>query len=259
MTSGGFYVGVVVDGVMYGGDVAGEAVIPFGCEYDIELRGPNNGRRSVAFVYIDGVCVTPNGYVVSAYGSTYLKRPTQGSDQRFKFASVDSAAAHAVGKGGPDTDGSKGLIRVEFRAEKPRPQQTYSAAVPRNPWNYAKSFGSHDIMNREMLSFDTPRVGSSDVYATGAPSFAAPTTSEGVTVGGSKSDQSFVTVDIQVEDGPPVVVQVKLKGYTPQTYASPYPQGSPDQMPYKRFCQFCGASLRDPLNNRCSYCGQVGR
>jgi hypothetical protein len=215
----------------------GVVEVPFGGEYEVHLAGPYDGLRSVAHVYIDGIDVTPNGLVVPAHGvTTVLKRPTRGSTVKFKFAALESEAAHAAGKGGPD-DGTKGLVKVTFQREKPRPQRFFHVAK-------GFSFSDRGLVGEHCIPGSVFRSCSAQPTSQGL--------SGGVTVEGSRSDQQFTSVNMDVEEFMADTIEFKLMGFLPHSSASCLPPTRPPQQ--ARYCHYCGYEL-SPLRQTCGRCG----
>ncbi len=71
------------------------------------------------------------------------------------------------------------------------------------------------------------------------------TTNEGCTVEGNKSNQSFYDVYIDLEDKPPVVINMVLRGYEVNQTTSLN----------KVYCTRCGKPSKDKSARFCSKCG----
>lgn len=272
MYSKDFVVVIIVDGKVVDGDKAGVVALPFGTEYKIRLRNKHN-RRAVAKVFIDDENVAEDGIVVPANDYVDLERPTTKA-VKFKFVSADSEAAADFGKNNK-TDGSNGVIRIEWRLEKERTQYVqpvvpmpipvpYPYPVYRPTWNYRYDndpmYGQLKSVSRESsggtFSNFTPaggacgqsmNAGACDFEPVETPTSATPRgLKEGCTVEGGWSSQNFRTVHIDLEDGAPVVIQLILKGLDKETMKA---------VSDNKFCGNCGlqASKRD---NFCSNCGK---
>jgi hypothetical protein len=244
MRSGDFSVAVVVHGREMPEQADGVVVLGFGDEYVLRFRS-YNGRRGVADVWIDGVKIADGGLIVPASGYVDLETPPATPGRRFRFASTESDAAYVAGKHGPD-DGTQGLIRVEYRSERPRPPVSVRKAM-RLPY---------DLHRHTDYVWDQP-VHASSVYGQSMESamphrsFEAP--SPGVTVEGSDSSQTFTEEHVDVEPSVTTIL-LKLKGRVQEhaSYASPFPRPSPSSI---RYCPDCGARVT-VLSKHCLGCGR---
>lgn len=261
MYSKNFVVVIVVNGKIVDGDKAGVVALPFGTEYKIRLRNKNN-RRAVAKVFIDDENVTEDGIVVRANDYVDLERSTTKA-VKFKFVSADSEAAADYGKNNK-TDGSNGVIRVEWRLEKEQTQYVQPVvpvpiAVP-YPYPYPYYGGYLKSLSREEPTYrsytkaggqsfgSTPESTACDFEPVGreVKTSGSLGLKEGCTVEGGWSSQNFTTVHIDLEDGAPVVIQLVLKGLNSETI---------QVLSDEKFCGNCGtkSSNRD---NFCSNCGK---
>ena len=94
----------------------GSVIIPFNSEYSLRFRNKNK-RRAVVKFFIDGECVSGNGYVIPANSFIDIERHAD-TPMKFKFVDLDSDDAIDFGKNGPNTDKTKGVIEARFYLEK---------------------------------------------------------------------------------------------------------------------------------------------
>jgi hypothetical protein len=233
MRSGDFSVHVVVNGQELGEQADGVVALGFGDEYSLRFRTYNH-RRAVAQVWIDGVDITGGGLVIPAYGWADLHTPPASPGQRFRFASTESQAAAAAGKEGPDIDGTKGLIRVEFRSEK-RPAYVKAMDIPRlrkplfSPWGRTdrmwhdpETTKRMDFLDYESRMYEGPITCDASPRSSQVSAPAADSLMAGVTVAGSHSSQTFVEEHVDLESTR-VTVLLKLKGFVREATVSCLP------------------------------------
>lgn len=270
MQSGKYGVDLVVDGNVIPERADGVVTLPFGKDYAIRLRNDDH-RRAVAVIYIDGVNISDDGFVVAERSNWTIHRPHDKA-VTFRVASSQSEAAAQHGKAGEDTDGEKGLIRVEWRAElyKPAPKVNYRShnqwggellcATPRggdlNP-HASCTMGMNATLERAVPTNDSyvpkslnfSNSTSRRIVVNDAPKAVETLTSVAVTVEGGVSNQSFVTVDVGTLDTAATVIQLKIRGYeashgVPITGTNYCPQcRAKTHKNTDRFCRNCGCSL----------------
>jgi hypothetical protein len=257
MRSGDFSATIVVNGVENAGQADGVVPVGFGDEYAIRLR-THNGRRAVARIWVDGVELTQGGLVVDAHRHVDLETPPASPGSRFRFASTESSAARVAGKGGPDVDGTKGLIRIEFQSEKypppvARPTVMRDFGARRYGGDYMNFVPCGGSGHYSDVGAESCGPISMDCLSAGAPKACGMTPLEsGVTVAGSRSTQNFHEVHIEL-DGPVVVVLLKLRGYN-RMESTTYPAYSCSSPRVTSYCRYCGRQ-EDLLSNLCA-CGQ---
>lgn len=259
MRSGDFSATIVVNGVEQAGQADGVVPVRFGDEYTIRLRA-HNGRRAVAQVWIDDVQITQGGIILDRYDpANYhvryvdLETPPASPGSRFRFAHAESPAAHAAAKGGPDADGTKGLIRVEFQSERMPTPPLHLHTMKR----YDKALitpGSRSYDHYEDVWLESCEVGCSSTMDF-APARER-SLQEGVTVAGSHSSQSFREEHIDLA-GPTVTVLLKLKGLAGGECSSLPPVFQGTSGGVANYCSHCGRRA-DVLSNRCA-CGNLLR
>ncbi len=225
MYSGNFVVAVICNGQVSTETKDGVVALPFGSEYTIRLRN-KHARRAVAKVFIDDESVTEDGIVVPANNFVDLERFV-GKAVRFKFVSADSGEAIEFGKNNR-TDGSNGVVRVEWRLERER-----LSFVPTSPL-YGRSFTKSGAS------------GQSCNASGGEKMSARRKLSEGCTVEGGYSNQNFTTVHIDLEDAAPVIIQLILKGYEVPKQ---------ERVVVVGYCENCGQKAHRKTSKFCSKCG----
>lgn len=208
MKSGNYEANVIVNCNALLERADGVVEVPFGAEYGVRLI--NRGlSRAVAVIYIDGINVSGDGFVVNAGEQWIVERPT---DKAVKFcvASSNSHAAAEHGKAGKDIDGTKGLVRVEWRAELTPPPR------PR-PVTYR---GGDFLLSSVSKGLEQPTSRRMDwgtlerrVVLDSQP--ISNTLETAVTVEGSQSRQSFYEVQTGPLEQNATVIQMKLMGFTP--------------------------------------------
>jgi len=174
-------------------EIDGVAVVPFDSEYKVLLKN-NNNRRAVAKVTIDGANISSFGnIVVPASGEIKLERFITQSltdGKRFKFVSLDHPEVD------DPTRKENGLIRVEFKLEKECSDCFIIIPQKLEPW-------PNGVLPDWFFQNNSIDVNSSNVTSSSAE--------PGATVGGSKSEQKFHKVELDLEDKL-WIIWIKLKG-----------------------------------------------
>lgn len=242
-----FVVSVIYDGfpVKESGHFSSrEVAIPFGSEYKIRVKNKND-RSCTARVFIDGRKVSNMGdVVVYAGGSIDLERFIDRSlseGKRFKFVSLDH----------PDVDdptsGENGLIKVEFRLAK----QPNGIKIVPYYWEHGNADDRRwDNGGIRWFNMDDSRSlkskGISDSASYTCNYINCSTSVEqGATVEGGQSNQSFGTIDLDVEEFPTAVLTLKIVGLRKQEV---FHRSS-------KFCSNCGTRLK----KEAKYCSECGR
>jgi hypothetical protein len=252
--SNNFVVCVLVDGKVLEERADGVVPIPFGSEYTIRLRNKNS-RKAVAKVFIDNEDKTNGGsVVVNANDYVDLERSTLDSDnQKFKFVKSDSPQAADAGKS-PDKD-FNGVIRIEWKleVEQPKVQKEYvpypvpwpQPIWPRRPypWHLPERYG---IVKERYGIIDTSSSPMS-FCSNRTRSLKSSDLSEGCTVQGSQSTQTFRNVHIKLESTT-TVMQLVLRGYNIERPAEVLAEG--------KYCTECGAKAAKRAKF-CANCGKV--
>lgn len=211
----------------------GSVPLPFGAEYKIRLRNKDKKRRVVAKVFVDGENVAEGGVIVPAGGYVDLDGPVN-SHKNFKFVSLDSPDAIDFGKNGPNHDKTKGVIEAHFHFEKEKPQPPQVTEVHHHhhhtwPWVRRDPFwygpptygsgilrgmvskGHYDGSNAPIATSYNASLGIEE-QSLNACSVAPQGLSDGCTVEGSHTSQSFGTAYVDIEEAA-TVLKMFLQGY----------------------------------------------
>lgn len=238
--------------------------VPFGADYVIRLINRNN-RRAVAKVSIDGQNVTKDGIIVGVglEGTVDLRRPLDKA-VTFRFASTESTAAADHGKSGPDVDGSKGLITVEWRPEKKIYQYGtgHYGALSKKLDDYTPRHSSlrgsvptgQSCERSEMMGF-SPSYEREELTSGGITlsdvamnACSSPELQSGVTVEGQYSNQQFRSVAFNIDYiAHPTIVSIKLMGYVEN-------EGIPRTGTL--YCPSCRTKTHKKTDKFCRQCGE---
>jgi len=251
----------------FGGRSEKEVALPFDSEYKIRLKNKNN-RGCTARVFIDDKQVSKLGdFIINANGTIDLERFVGSSldrGKKFKFVPLDH----------PDVDdptsSDNGIIKVEFRlARKENGIKVNVGPVTWKPWDWADYPYPSDV--HPSFTSDPPRDGStgngfvygdntrtdgqvsvsyccSNFVSDGARvAKASPhNVKDGATIEGGRSNQSFVYSDLDVEDFPTTILQLKIVGIKDTKQA--------DKLIY-RYCSKCGSKVKRE-DRFCRECGK---
>lgn len=227
-----------------------EVVVPFDSEYIIRLKNKNN-RACTARVFIDDKLVSKLGdFIVYAGGTVDLERFVDRSmtdGKKFKFVPLDHKDVD------DPTSSENGIIKVEFRKAKQKDSITLYPGViwPTQPntlpttttwtscdWTYTYANKTNDDLTQ--VSYCNSNIDSGVVNCR-----ADTPVSDGATVEGGSSTQSFVHSNLDVEDNA-VILQLKIVGIDKKvdTHDSA-----------NIYCTQCGNKAR----NTDKYCSKCGR
>ncbi len=213
--------------------------LPFKSEYSIFLKNLHPSLKAVAHVYIDGTDVTSTGIIIDASSSIILERSLANKDLKKgnKFLFISRTKKIEDHRGIQVEDG---LVRVEFQFEKEK------IAYPTNPWSTAPY---PSIMNPFFLGQTISQncSSSSSVSSTVLRSASispssysvqlqSSTSSTGITVAGSESNQSFKVGENVLLDGEVHSIIFHLLGET----ASSAVIKKPITTKSKKVCSSCG-------------------
>ena len=237
-----------------------EVALPFDSEYKIRLKNKNN-RSCTARVFIDDKQVSKLGdFIINANGTVDLERFVDSSlesGKKFKFVPLDHLDVD------DPTSGDNGIIKVEFRlARKENGIKIKTDPIVWKPWDWADypSFTSDPPhgggVSGNFYCGGTRTDGPVSVSFCSSDGFlsdgakvakASPRNVEnGATVEGGHSGQSFVYSNLDVEDFPTTVLQLKIVGIKDTKQA--------DKLIY-RYCSKCGSKVK--RNDRfCRECGK---
>jgi hypothetical protein len=236
-------------------DTNGDIRIPFGAEYSLLLKNLDS-RRAVVSVSIDGQDVLHGRQLVINGNSDmelerFLENLTDG--HRFKF--IQKTAEIAEHRGDRIDDG---IIRVEWRYElMPSPVTwTYSGTPRRHSlsewvdgtdgrgpvrWMSASTTGAQHIPAGDVVASYTLQASS-----LGTP---RPAPSEGITVGGSISQQHFYETSVGPLEMERHVLVLRLLGTTPAGVVR-----QPVTVRTRKRCVTCGRQAKSHQQ----FCGQCG-
>lgn len=240
-----------------------EVALPFDSEYKIRLKNKND-RSCTARVLIDGKQVSKLGdFIINANGTIDLERFVGSSlerGKRFKFVPLDH----------PDVDdptsSNNGIIKVEFRlARKENGIKVNIGPITWKPWDWndrnpwlvsgdptydGTAGGGFVYSNITRTDGEAPitHCFSSNFASDGAEiAKASPRNVEdGATVEGGRSNQSFVYSNLDVEDFPTTILQLKIVGIKDTKQV--------DKLIH-RYCSKCGSKVKR-ADRFCSECGK---
>lgn len=199
--------------------------IPFGSEYSILLKNLNTVRASVN-IHIDGTDVTQGSSLVinpetELELTRFITNGNMNVGNRFKFIERTTEIENHKGIGIED-----GLIRIEFQFEK------------------KCNFIRYDLQNSQNYGVST-RLLSSRLCS--ASSYSA--NDNGITVGGSISNQQFQTISgFELEPEKHVMILKLLGEHSGQIIAQPV------TVKTKTICNTCGNNNK-AIANFCWRCG----
>ena len=231
--------------------------IPFGSEYEIVVKNLHT-TRAVAHIFVDGNDAVPSGLVINPGQSVDLQRAIKNSNltegNRFKFIERTANIEAFKGIGLED-----GLIRIEYQFEVP--------PVSINTWS---DWQRNQILRGIDLSNISGSTGSKN-WPTGSVTCSAnysantvtPTSATlnnvstnaylndtGITVPGSKSDQSFTSVYVGQLESTTHNLVFKLVG----DLGNNKPIDKPVTVKHKPKCVTCGKQNKAHAKF-CTECG----
>ena len=229
--------------------------LPFDSEYKIRLKNKND-RSCTARIFIDDKQVSKLGdFIINANGTIDLERFVDSSlerGKRFKFVPLDHPGVD------DPTSSDNGIIKVEFRlARKENGIKVNIGPVTWKPWDW-------DNRTHPSFTGDPPHAGTAGTFfayqnetrsdgqvsvsycSDNFVSDGSKNVEDGATVEGGRSNQSFVYSDLDVEDFPTTILQLKIVGIKDIKQA--------DKLIY-RYCSKCGSKVK--RNDRfCRECGK---
>ncbi len=200
--------------------------LPFGSEYEIRLKNLHSQRAKVN-IDIDGSTVTGNGLIIRPQQTLDLERfirDNLNEGNKFKFIERTDKIENHRGIKLED-----GLITIRFEFEI-----TLNNFIRPTPLTYRSYVGA--------------RYESSS--ATYINSVSVPVNDTGITVEGSKSDQSFSTTTWAGSIGGTHVLNIKLLGETEDNKKI----REPVTVKTKLECKTCG-TINSATSKFCSECG----
>lgn len=215
--------------------------IPFASEYSILLKNLNT-QRAVVHVFIDGEDQTPSGLVINAGQEVDLERSIKNGNLKegncFKFIERTGAVEQHRGIKLED-----GIVRVEYQFELPPVSINNSIMRGLDRGWITASGATYSSTSASLNSVVSAQATSVNTYYNDA----------GVTVPGSKSDQSFSTTYMGALDTTRHTIVLKLLGETPDNklIAAPVTVKSKPKCvtcgkqnkAHSKFCSDCGTAL----------------
>lgn len=242
---------VIVDGKPVQESHDGTVAIPFGTQYALRFKNKHDRRAVVKFT-IDNEDASGPGYVIEPGKSITIERFSNEAVQ-FKFVDLENPEAVAEGKNGPN-DGTKGVIEARFYLEKKveypkrlrpirkrdNPYKDYPWAKPWAPTPWVQPFigGNPDIT----VTYNAKHDGHELHCVPQNANLERTPLSDGCTVPGSASEQTFETTHIEYEKDF-TSLKIVLKGYV-QT-----------EVPKTKHCTSCGAKKARKSDRFCGQCG----
>jgi hypothetical protein len=223
--------------------------LPFGSEYQIRLKNLNTTRAKVS-VKIDGENVTGGGLVLNSYQTIDLERFIRNGNltegNRFKFIERTSKIEQHRGIQVED-----GIISIHFEFEMPAPvfntdilyrsfsgERISKCSLPTGPVGHKGPMGvagEGPLMNYSVSSVTHD---------------SCPVNDTGITVEGSKSNQSFTTTYWGGTIGSENVMNIRLLGETEENKMI----REPVTVKTKLECKTCG-TINPTTSKFCSECG----
>ena len=225
--------------------------VPFGSEYSLLIKNLNT-VKAIVNITIDGDNVMEGGLVVEPGQEIDLERSVKNGNlkegNKFKFIERTNAVEQHRGVRLED-----GIVRIEFQFEKPWYQPAYT-------WNHSHTPISTSSVLRGQTVYASGASGSTNTAfintVTASTTSASVNTSSayyndaGITVPGSKSDQSFQTARWFPTEAEKHVMILKLLGETPDNK----PVSKPVTVKNKPKCVTCGKQNKATAKF-CTECG----
>jgi hypothetical protein len=244
--------------------------LPFGSEYSIFLRNLDARRASVK-ISIDNIDVLGGDeLVVNGNSSMDLERFFSGNlseGRKFKFIERTGEIEDHRGVKAED-----GIIRVEFRYEVCQAQPyfqtdwystligSYQDSTPSRSLHRSKSSNQSflNAVGTAQCNASTAVYGSAGLNAERevlcsaslASCAAVPVNDVGITVEGSRSNQSFYEVKLGMMESQSNVIVLQLKGVSKDSI----PVAKPITVKTKKFCTSCGNKFESSFE----YCPKDG-
>lgn len=241
-------------------------LLPFGAEYSLMFKNLES-RPATLRVWIDGEDVLGgNSIIVRAGKSVDLDGFMDVNGRvknRFKFIQKTEQIAEYRGDRIDD-----GMIRIEWRFEKPKPivVDNYVNWIrpepwyPSWPWTYTIACGGRSVggsvangtLNSSSGNYTAKAADVQFTNTIGCDVFAscAPLEDEGITVKGSEANQYFSDAYIGALEENAHVIVIRLRG----TFATQEKVKAPLEIKTKIQCSTCGNMVKSG-NKFCSNCG----
>ncbi|MNC08168.1 hypothetical protein D3C81_610090 [compost metagenome] len=238
--------------------------IPFGDEYSLQFKNLNS-RRAVISVEIDGQDVLDgHQLIINANQNLNLERFIDSLDSGNKFKFIQKTKEIQEFRGDKIDDG---FIRVTFQYEKPAENPVWLGVTKRsydytgtgNPhwYNSSNSVFNTTVETQSLSKGLTRGVSDSSTSHAVMDGFGfdsidsfVPLEDEGITVKGSKSNQSFRKGSVGQLETEKHVLILRLKGFT----NAGNEVKEPLTVNTKLQCSSCG-KIHDSNNQFCGRCG----
>jgi len=242
----------------------GEVFIPFGKEYEIQLKNLNSRKASVK-ISIDGQDVLYNkALIINPNETQTLTRFIKDLDKGYKFKFIRKTQQISDYRGDKIDDGIIQIIYT-FEEMKPitittnhyyhnnwvNPWQPY----PTGPWvTYTSTIGGSGRGSScgNMTADSNPNLNNDNVAmacCSEPKDFSKPLSDEGITTKGEVSNQNFVYGDIGKLEPNSHTIIIRLKGYHNDKQVE-----KPLMVKENLVCEICGTKNRS-LNKCCVECG----
>lgn len=177
---------------------SGEVFVPFNSEYSIMLKNLNS-VKAVAKIHVNGLdALDGHEIIVPANTSVEIEGFSKNRVVTNKFKFIEKTQQISNYRGNKIDDG---LIRVSFKFEK---------VIPIVTWYYPTYYGNSSPIY-DYTSVDNSNL-KGPVYGVSASSVCCANT-EGITVKGSSSDQTFGVGSVGSLENEEHVIVLKLKGF----------------------------------------------
>jgi hypothetical protein len=259
-------------------EIGDQVFIPFGSEYSLLLKNLHDVKVSVK-VFVDGRDATDGVSLVlnpkeQVELERFINKGNLSKGNRFKFVkSIPELQAH---RGSSAEDG---LIRVEFKIEKPKPTINITSTI--TPWmishapswngssfhsGYPNGVRSSDLDSIKFKGIDGSTTGQylgqiSNTICNAASSISGNAVQQsldsGVTVPGSISSQEFqVAAPTEFYEYSNTIV-LRMVGEVERASTSTYhPVTAPVTVKTRTGCPSCGLKVK-PSSRFCSRCGSA--
>lgn len=227
--------------------------LPFGSEYQIRLKNLNT-NRALVHIEIDGEKVTGNGLIVGANETVDLERFIRNGNlsegNRFKFIERTSKISDHRGNKVED-----GLIQIYYEFELPPIAMINTPRTRRPPLTkgigetYTSGVYYKNISATFNCTSETYGTNSYDTQAS-LDSYIQPQNETGITVEGSKSNQTFSTSVWHGSIGIKSSMVIRLLGETEENLKI----RQPVTVKTKLECKTCG-TMNSATAKFCSECG----
>lgn len=222
---------IMVDGQVLR-EVDDAVYIPYGAEYAITLKNLNN-VRALVHIEIDGVNVAGGGFVLHPNQTLPVERFIENGNLQhgLKFKLIERTQKIEDGPRGIKLE--DGIVRIRFAFD------VSASKLYRSFQDYDESCGTpmRTLSRRIGASYETNTMNTSFIVGkSGTLNASAAQTENGITVGGSVSNQTFVSVD-SFPTGEESIMVFRLLGDLGQ-----YQVIEPMTVKTKVECPTCGTS-----------------